>query len=136
MAISNSMKFTIHTLIDVTKTDVRRHEHPKLVNQQANFNTLYNTIGLRTNPINFIVTQELTALNKYKFGNSYKNKQRVWTIEFEVEADYSTAEDLMQTDFDMVPIIAGLDETINLENKMFVTSDEIFTNILFLQTDK
>tara|TARA_Y100000385_G_C12658265_1_gene452585 strand:+ start:96 stop:506 length:411 start_codon:yes stop_codon:yes gene_type:complete len=136
MAISNSMKFTIHTLIDVTKTDVRRHEHPKLVNQQANFNTLYNTIGLRTNPINFIVTQELTALNKYNFGSKYKNKQRVWTVEFEVEADYSTAEDLMQTDFDMVPFIAGLDETINLENKMFVTSDEIFTNILFLQTDK
>ena len=72
MAISNSMKFTIHTLIDVTKTDVRRHEHPKLVNQQANFNTLYNTLGLRTNPINFIVTQELTALQKYKFGSSYK----------------------------------------------------------------
>jgi hypothetical protein len=136
MAISNSMKFTIHTLIDVTKTDVRRHEHPKLVNQQANFNTLYNTIGLRTNPINFIVTQELTALNKYNFGSKYKNKQRVWTVEFEVEAEYSTAEDLMQTDFDMVPFIAGLDETINLENKMFVTSDEIFTNILFLQTDK
>ena len=80
--------------------------------------------------------KELTALQKYKFGSSYKNKQRVWTIEFEVEADYSTAEDLMQLDFNMVPIIAGLDETINLENKMFVTSDEIFTNILFLQTDK
>ena len=130
------MKFTIQTLIDVNKTDVRRHEHPKLVNQQANFNTLYNTLGLRTNPDKFTVTNEKVAVANLGFGSEYKNKQLVWTVDFEVEQIDSTNTDLMIEDFNMVPIIAGLDETIKLKNKMFVTLDNKFTNILFERTDK
>ena len=47
------MIFKAYTLVDVTQTNARRHDAPKLVNQQANFNTFYNTIGLRTNATEF-----------------------------------------------------------------------------------
>ena len=41
MAISNSMKFKIDTLIDITETNARRQDNDKFAyKQQANFQTL------------------------------------------------------------------------------------------------
>ena len=44
------MRFTIHTLVDITETHARRGDDPKQHRQQQNFLTVLQTIGLRVNP--------------------------------------------------------------------------------------
>ena len=131
------MRFIITTLVDVTKTDARRHDDRKLVNQQANFNTLYNTIGLRTNPTEFNVTNIEDDLSTYEFGKHYNGTHKIWTIEFFVEAEDSTSVELLISDFDLVPVITDLDETVKLDKGMFVTSTKSnLTNTIFSRVDK
>jgi len=131
------MRFQIKTLVDVTETQARKGQDKKLVNQQDNFNTLYNTIGLRTNPSDFKITTETQSLTDLTFGKKYKGKQKIWTIEFFVEQEASTSVDMMIDDFDLVPIITGLDETIKLDTDMFITSkNKDLTNIIFIEIDK
>jgi hypothetical protein len=128
------MIFKAYTLVDVTQTNARRYDAPKLVNQQANFNTFYNTIGLRTNATEFEITVEEVSIAKLGFGSNYKGKQKVWTIEFYVEAEGSTTVDLLDNDFDLVPIITNLDETVDLDKGLFITcSNHGRRNIIFEQ---
>jgi|TARA_B110000503_G_C6881108_1_gene302720 hypothetical protein len=131
------MKFKLYTLVDVTETRASKGMDHLEVKQQANFNTMYNTIGLRTNPIDFTVTSSLENLTNLKFGSNYKGKHLVWTVEFVVEAEDSTSIDLMKQDFDIIPIIIDLTETVKLEKGLFITSSELTkSNIIFERTDK
>ena len=131
------MRFEIKTLVDVTETNARKGQDKKLVNQQDNFNTLYNTIGLRTNPTEIVVSVNEELITKLGFGTSYKGKHKIWTVEFFVEAEASTSVELMQDDFELVPVISNLDETAKLDKSMFITSaNNTLTNIIFNQIDK
>jgi hypothetical protein len=131
------MRFRIKTLVDVTETNARKGQDPIQVDQQANFNTLYNTIGLRSNPTEFDITVEKVDLKDLGFGSNYKGKHNVWTIEFFVEADESTSIEFMNSDFDLIPVITGLTETVDLDKGLFITlSNHGRTNILFERIDK
>jgi|TARA_B110000908_G_scaffold133630_1_gene157647 hypothetical protein len=131
------MKFQIQTLVDVTQTHARRHDDKTLVNQQANFNSLYNTIGLRTNPTEFTVTVVEENTKTYGFGKKYSGKHKIWIVDFEVEAEASTSVENMEEDFDLVPVIVDLHETAQLDKNMFVTSKKsTLTNVIFTRTDK
>lgn len=131
------MRFQIKTLVDVTETNARKGQDLLEFNQQANFNTLYNTIGLRTNPTDFKITVEHVDLKNLGFGSNYKGKHNVWTVGFYVEADQSTSVEFMNADFDLIPIITGLTETANLDKGLFIThSNHGRTNIIFEQIDK
>jgi hypothetical protein len=128
------MRFKIKTLVDITETNAPRGTDSLLVKQQQNFNSFYNVIGLRTNPINFVVTVEEEDTSK--FGSIYKGKQKVWTAEFEVEAEDSTSVEIMENDFDLVPVLDNLTETVK-EQKMFIThSNPKKTNIILKRLDK
>ena len=129
------MRFQIKTLVDVTETNARKGQDKKLVNQQDNFNTLYNTIGLRTNPTEFVISVNKDTCED--FGSKYKSKHNVWTIEFFVEAEDSTSVSLMEEDFEYVPVIFGLDETIEVDKNMFITcKNPTLSNIIFKRLDK
>jgi hypothetical protein len=129
------MKFQIKTLIDVTQTNARKGQDKKLVNQQDNFNTLYNTIGLRSNPTDFVISVDKESCKD--FGSIYKNKHNVWTVEFTVEQELSTEVSFMVEDFEYVPVILGLDETISVDKSMFITyKNPSKCNIIFNQLDK
>jgi hypothetical protein len=131
------MKFRVQTLIDITKTGGRKYDHPKILNQQANFNTFFNTIGLRTNATEFDINLDNMNIEDVNFGSKYKGKHNVWTAEFYVEAEDSLSVDMMNNDFHLVPIIADLDETIKLDTKMFITcKDNVKCNIIFYRIDK
>lgn len=131
------MRFRIKTLVDVTETNARKGQDILEFNQQANFNTFYNTIGLRTNPTDFKVVSSIEDLKGLGFGANYKGKHRVWTVEFYVEAAESTSVNFMTDDFDLVPIITGLKETADLDKGLFIThSNHGRTNIVFEQIDK
>ena len=131
------MKFQLQTLIDVTETNARKGEELLQVNQQANYNTMYNTIGLRTNPTEFKVSVENIDLKGLGFGSQYKGKHNVWTVEFFVEAEESTNINLLINDFDLVPVITGLTETVSIDKELFITSSNPkVTNIIFYEDDK
>jgi hypothetical protein len=128
------MKFRIKTLVDVTETQARKGDDPQLAKQQANFMTLYNTIGLRTNATDFDIT--VSKEGAKIFGSNFKGKKSVWTVEFYVEAEASLSVDMMLNDFDLVPFIADLTEDSKFSSSVFRTQDSVNTNIIFEQLDK
>tara|TARA_Y100000389_G_C17465630_1_gene525268 strand:+ start:2831 stop:3223 length:393 start_codon:yes stop_codon:yes gene_type:complete len=125
------MRFILTTVVDITQTNARRGDDKHLHNQQANYHTMIQTIGLRVNiePIECI--PEVKDVKGIGFGSNIKGKQRVWTFTFNVEAAEALSLDMLVTDFDLVPVIAELDETANLNSKIFRTNHPNDTNIVF-----
>jgi len=129
----------VYTLIDITETKANklRNNGKHEINQQANFNTLFNTISFRFNPewTESPTVTEMTAkqLKDLGFGSEYKTKQKVWTWEFELDrlVPGPFLVDLMKKDLDLIPIITGLNETININTNVFRTTDPGTTNIVF-----
>jgi hypothetical protein len=129
------MKIRIKTLVDVTRTDVRRKgqgDEQKLL-QQQNYQTLQQIINLRNlidnNDDPFVETRDVTG----EFGSSYKGEHKVWTYEFEVDhADaYNDGEDpvgLLKQDMEQIPVLGGLTETVPAP-KMFVVNHKGKSNI-------
>jgi len=123
-AISKFMK--VYTLIDITET--KQHKSNSMdniaINQQANFMTFVQTLTLRTN-IYFdqspTVEKISTAkLKKLGFGEDYKGSHHVWTLECKIDEgqEFPNPIDLLK-DFDLVPVVSGLNETIKINNNVF-----------------
>jgi len=123
--------FVIHTLIDITKTNVCRIDtaESSMVlkhNQQRNFDTYLQACNLRTqtfdiaNPAtNFVKVDKL-------FGQLYKGRQKVWSFYFGVEQpaclQSSMSEfGLLRGDLHGVPIITNLTETVKLNGPFIQT---------------
>ena len=138
MTISNSMLFKITTVVDITRTNARRGEDKRKEKQQANFNTMFQTIGLRVNaePISCEHTVMDVSKLDNKFGSAIKGKQRVWQFDFENTYEGAFSVDMLKQDFDLVPIITDLDETVQINNSIFSTNHPADTNILFEVIDK
>ena len=131
------MRFIIHTLVDITETGSRRGEDPKQYRQQQNFLTVMQTIGLRVNPT-YVKAPEVVkeVPSKLGLGTSYKTKQSVWKYVFDMEYDGALDIETLVNDFDLIPIITGLDETAKFDNAHFLTKDTALTNITFQIDDK
>lgn len=121
----------ISTLIDITNSRSRRTNSSdnKESNQQKNWQTLLQCIGLRcnityeNNPSN-----DLVDLKNLSFGSKFKGKQRVWTFVFRPDRSDSYKLDdnrvgLLINDLNLVPVIQNLDETINISKSAFITLD-------------
>ena len=132
------MRFTLYTLVDITETNARRvSRNDKEFQQQQNFLTVLQTIGLRVNPTYVsapVVVKETPS--KLGLGKDYKTKQNVWEFTFDI--DYENALDIetLQNDFNLIPFISGLDETLKFENDVFLPQNHAKTNILFVISDK
>jgi len=126
--------FTIYTLVDVTETNARRGDSTFSHNQQANFMSVYQTIGLRSNPTNFTV--EKVKDKNIKFGTSFKNINYYWKISFDIEQADSLTLDMLVEDFELVPFISGLEECVTFKQCIFFTKNKTKTNILFFKNDK
>jgi hypothetical protein len=131
------MRFVIHTLVDITETGSRRGEDPKQYRQQQNFLTVMQTIGLRVNPT-YVKAPEVVkeVPSKLGLGTSYKTKQSVWKYVFDMEYEGALDIETLVNDFDLIPIITGLDETAEFDNAHFLTKDTALTNITFQIDDK
>ena len=101
--------FELTTLVDITKTNARRGEDKLAYGQQQNYMSVMQTLGLRTN-----VEVSDPVFKKQKatgFGSEYANKNlNVWRCIVSVEQDESHSTDMMQEDFDMVPVVKNLNE--------------------------
>ena len=131
------MRFRLYTLVDITETGARRGEDPKQFRQQQNFLTVMQTIGLRVNPTYIKPPSIVNDIpNKYNLGSKFKNKQTIWEYAFDIEYDDALDKDILDNDFDLIPIITGLDETVKFENDVFITKNLDINNIVFELDDK
>jgi len=119
--------FKIYTLIDITNTSVTSGNGLER-NQQRNWETLLQVLSLRTQIHNIDGPELLSNVHPSKFGLGYNHRgeHNVWTMNFVLEFDnvFGTPDDpfcILVEDFEKVPIITGLTETIKIDPPVFMT---------------
>ena len=131
------MRFKLHTLVDITETNTRRGEDPIGYRQQQNYLTVMQTIGLRVNPTYVMPPETIKEIpSKLGLGKVYKTKQTVWKYTFDVEYEAALDIETLENDFDLIPIIGGLQESVVLEIPHFITKNPDKNNINFIISDK
>ena len=130
-------KFRLTTLVDITETGARRGEDPLAYRQQQNFLTVLQTKGLRTNIEYTSGPKVITAVPKEKsLGIDYKGEQTIWQFEFTSPAPDSLTLDMLNNDFNLIPIITDLAETVKFKNSVFITQKPKISNTNFELLDK
>ena len=124
--------FTAYTLVDISNTQETKHDRNRLqFFQQQNLNTLVQTIGLRSQPLDIgvqaIMTQDIVD---YGFGKQYQGLHTVWKMQFSIEHS-EVLSDLSQllNDCNGIPIYTGLEETAEINSKCFETVDSTLVNL-------
>jgi len=129
------MNYRLLTLVDITETGQHHGPDEKSVSQQANYNTVIQVLGLRANPTpHKTVSHHSGSINSLGFGTAYKGKQRYWECEFAIEYGEVPIEHMLE-DFNLVPVITGLDETAKLDIPIFSSHDPKTKNIIILDND-
>ena len=151
------MKIVCYTLFDVTKTGINFRNRfdtktdPTLLkqrNQQSNFETILQVVGMRSQPENIsdseILSVKIDELSKYNFGYLYSKKYlknvktvTLWKFTFEVDRvavfDNGITElGYLLQDCDGVPMIINLEETVKLSNHLNILDEN--RNINFMTT--
>jgi hypothetical protein len=137
---SNIQFFQGFSLVDITATGVTRGNDSDSLgrNQQRNWETVVQCMGLRTQPQNIHIPGAMELeLSGMAFGDFYTGIQRVWTWSWSVESNgvydlpVKPLGGLLQ-DFEQVPIITGLTETARFMLPIFYPYGTI-KNIYFMQ---
>ena len=128
----------IKTLVDITQTGQTKFKSQDrlLINQQANWNTFLQVLSMRINPIFDGSPVKVTrALEPEEFGSDYKEKEyNVWEFKFQSERDEALTPEMLREDFDLIPVIKGLEESIINNSDAFRTTG-MAQNILFMYAD-
>jgi hypothetical protein len=130
------MDYKLYTLVDITNTGQYRHEPGKEQSRykEQNFNTVLQILGLRSNIV--VKTKpQLLEVGGRLVGFDTDEIIRVWRFDWTVEKDDLYLKDhdpvgFLKEDFHLVPYIKGLDERMEQEYAVFVTS-EPGSNIVF-----
>ena len=135
------MEYKLTTLVDITATGQYRNEQgrQKELNQQQNFDTILQTLGLRGNVYYTVKPTVIEATGKSQ-GFGVNKNVKMWVFEWQMEIDYLFEKGgdpihWLKHDFDLIPIIPNLDESIVLKRPMFATSGPD-ANIIFSWSDK
>jgi hypothetical protein len=129
------MRVTITTVVDITETNARKQDDKLARNQQANYLTMLQTVGLRVNAQPIKCDVKVEDVTDKGFGSSITGKQRYWEFLFEHDYEGAVTEKTLEEDFDLVPIITGLQETAVISNHAFRTKDATERNIIFKLSD-
>jgi hypothetical protein len=131
--------YTGYTLVDITATGVTRYRPDQEFqrNQQRNWETVLQTIGLRTQPvlIKGPVCTESTLGDGWEFGEYYQGRHKIWIWTFAVETPDVFLQDnnpigALVQDFEQIPIIQGLEETARFMLPIFYPHGSI-KNVYF-----
>ena len=133
------IQFTAFTLVDITNTQkyVNNSDNTCMFLQQQNLNTLIQTISLRSQPmnpkVNTILAQDIA---NYEFGNGYKGLHTVWRLDFSIEHSnvFANNDDktfYLKNDSDGVAIYTKLEETAEINSKVFETINKKLVNLYF-----
>ena len=115
-------RYKIITLVDITRSEASRDETNKIkLGQQANFNTLLQTIGLRSN-IEWLVDPKMEKGRvPHQDG---KANHWIWEFETEREQVFKKLDDpvgLLVDDIHGVPVVNRLNNTVELNPSTFVS---------------
>lgn len=134
------MEYMLYTTVDITNTGQYRTELGKEVDRwkEQNFQTVLQTLGMRAN-VSFNKSPKVIEISGNVFGFNTTNIIRVWQFEFYTERENFFQSDnnpigYLIEDFDGVPYISGLDESMEQNYDVFVT-DGPSRNIIFSQRD-
>jgi hypothetical protein len=137
MPLLKDKTFIGDTLVDITCTGVIRDDgaHELERNQQRNWETVLQCIGIRAQPVDISWRQDIVDLKDYEFGEMYTGMHRVWSFAFTVEHEHVFQKDqdglfYLDQSFDQVPVITGLEETARFILPIFYTAGAI-KNIYF-----
>jgi hypothetical protein len=119
-------RYQLITLVDITRSNPSRSETDQhILKQQANFNSLLQSIGLRSNVTWIADPKEHTGRLPAPFTG--KATHWVWIFDIEREDTFLKNGDpvgLLLEDLHGVPIIDGLNNTADIEPAAFQTSGE------------
>lgn len=130
----------VYTLFDITatgvtgpyrKSDLDITEWELQRNQQRNWETLIQVVGMRAQPD--IVSEPIKttgSFTDYNFGLQYTGELTVWSFVFRIEhMDVYSNKDsdvgVLLSDMQHVPIISGLTETASLAISAVITDASI-----------
>ncbi len=132
------MDYKLYTTVDITNTGQYRVESGKehLRWKEQNFQTVLQTLGIRAN----IVFTEKPIVSEVKgslVGFNTDEIIRVWRFDFSTERDRFFEKDnnpvgYLIEDFDGIPYINGLDESMQQNLNVFVT-DGPAQNVIFIK---
>jgi hypothetical protein len=132
------MEYKLYTTVDITSTGQYRAEVGKETSRwkEQNFQTVLQTLGIRAN-ISYRNKPVMTTVKGSLIGFNTDELIHVWRFDFNTEQNYLfEANDnpvgYLLADFDGVPFIAGLDESMTQNFNVFVT-DSDSRNIIFSQ---
>ena len=117
MAYSNIDVYTLYTLVDITPTGVTRGPDSLRRDQQRNWETVLQAIGLVAQPSEVTEVQAHEVPMEWaEFGEFYDGRHTVWSWRFAVEHRNVFYKDnnpvgRLEELFEQVPIITGLEET-------------------------
>jgi hypothetical protein len=121
------MYYKLYTTVDITHTGQYRAEVGKEAARwkEQNFQTVLQTLGIRAN-ITFYNTPEVIEVGGKVIGFNTNAVIKVWRFDFETEHDslFESQGDpigFLLDDFEMVPYISGLDESMTQNYDVFVT---------------
>ena len=126
------MRYVLYTTVDITNTGQYRAEPGKEIERwkEQNFQTVLQTLGMRAN-IRFDEKPQMFEVAGKVLGFNTSNIIKVWSFNFDTEREYPLL-DYLKEDFDGVPFISGLDESMEQNYDVFVT-DGPAKNIVFYQ---
>ena len=121
------MKYSLYTLVDISYTGQYRNEPDKKLqrNQQQNFDTVIQTLELRSN-ISYVKKPAVLIEKASDYGFNSTSEQKIWNFEWETEQvdvyikDENHIGQLIE-DFQFVPFITNLDETAIIQKPIFIT---------------
>ena len=130
------MDYKLYTLVDITHTGQHRNEAGKeqLRYKEQNFNTVLQTLGLRSN-IWYDRGPQMLEVGGRLVGFDTDDVIRVWRFDWRVEQPNVYEKDgdalsFLKQDFHLVPYISGLSEVMEQKYAVFNTADS-GANIVF-----
>jgi len=132
------MRYKLYTTVDITNTGQHRVESGAEAERwkEQNFQTVLQTIGIRAN-ISSFSKPEMIEMAGNLVGFNTDKIIHVWRFDFETEREFLFDVDNdpvegLREDFEMVPYISGLDESMEQNYNVFVTYGDT-KNIVFYQ---
>ena len=107
----------LYTTVDITQTNVKIKSNIDdwglQRNQQRNLDTVIQTLGLRSQPVNIRVIQLVRNPRLFELGSNLPEQCNIWQMEFDIEHENAFGEncELALKDLNYVPLINGLTET-------------------------
>lgn len=116
-------RYKIITLVDITRTNINRGETNKIkIGQQANFNSLVQAIGMRSN----VHWTSDPIKNSGALPHPLEGKAVHWAWEFEAEREEVFLQNddpvaLLKIDLNGVPVVDRLENSADLIPPVFQT---------------